>query len=97
MLHYKGRNLVKICLTLILYTLFKIIILNGTTFVSCKMSSDVCETHNSLIYGWDPTRLDFLQPIIPTLIEDCLQHGIGPNGQGFSGWALKASSSWPGN
>ncbi len=44
------------------------------------MLSDVFETHNHLINGWDRTRpdatgpdwtqLDFLQPIIPTLLED---------------------------
>jgi hypothetical protein len=31
---------------------------------------------------------DFLQPIILTLIEDCSQCGIGPNGPGFLGWAM---------
>jgi hypothetical protein len=60
---------------------------NGTTFVSHKKSLDVCETHNRLINGQDRLRPDFLQPIFPTLTEDCSQHGIGPNGPGFLGWA----------
>ena len=35
----------------------------------------------------------FFQQIIPTLIEDCLQCGIG-NGPGFLGWALKTMYYW---
>ncbi len=47
------------------------------------MSSDICETHKRLINGRDQTQPDFLQPIIPTLIEDSLQYGIGLTAQDF--------------
>jgi hypothetical protein len=59
-----------------------------------QLASNVSETHNHLINGQDWTRLDFLQPIIPTLIEDCSQPGIGPNGPGLLGWALKTMYYW---
>jgi hypothetical protein len=51
------------------------------------MFSNVCEAYNILIKRRNWTLTDFRQPAIPTLIEDCLQHGIGPNCPGFSGWA----------
>jgi hypothetical protein len=40
------------------------------------------------------TQPDFLQPIIPTLIEDYSQCGIGPNGPGFLGWASETMYYW---
>jgi hypothetical protein len=58
------------------------------------MFSDVCGAHNHLTKGRDRTLSDFLQLIITTLIEDCSQYGIGPNGPGFSGWAKKTMYYW---
>jgi hypothetical protein len=38
--------------------------------------------------------LDFRQPAISTLNQDCLQYRIGPNGPGFSRWAQKTMYYW---
>ncbi len=56
--------------------------------------SDVCEAHNRLINGRDRMLPDFLQPIIPTLTEDCSQCSTGPYGPGFLGWAWKTMYYW---
>ncbi len=41
-----------------------------------------------------PGATGFFQRIIPTLIEDCLQCGIGPDGPGYSGCAQKTMYYW---